>query len=170
MMTDENKPIRCRDRARGLIAVWEEERRGKMQINNYLPPGHSRAETLQILMDMATRIRPGDRLTKALTQALEEGPCNMESTRTQWRQAGPNSQGGEPPQGQPVLWPQCLGRGFCVPPSVEPYLPMCIASSYYSPIPVPSSDSDTGSSRPPFLESITRPESSYEASISSSMD
>ena len=35
MVTDENKPTRCRGRAWGLIAVWEEERREKLQINNY---------------------------------------------------------------------------------------------------------------------------------------
>ena len=90
---------------------------------------------LKILMGMATRMRPGDRPLQALTQALEEGPCNMESIKTQWRQAGPCSQGVEPLQRQPVLWPKCLGRGFHVPPSVEPSLPMPIAPSSASPIP-----------------------------------
>ena len=83
MAMDENKPTRCRGRAMGLKAVWEEEKRGKLQINNYLLPRCGRAEMLQILTDMATRMTPGDRPSKASTQTLKEGPCNMESTRTQ---------------------------------------------------------------------------------------
>ena len=86
---------------------------------------------LKILTDMATRMRPGDRPSKALTQALEEVPCNMESIRTQWRQTGPCSQGEEPLQRQPVSWPKCLGRGFHVPPVVEPSLSMPIAPLFY---------------------------------------
>ena len=77
MATDETKPPRCRGRARGLIAVWREEIKGKLRVNNYLLPGCGRAETLQILTDMATRIRPRDIPSKASTQVLEERPCTM---------------------------------------------------------------------------------------------
>ena len=60
---------------------------------------------LRIMADMATRNdqRPRNRPLQALVPALEGGPCNIESVRTQWRSTGPNSQGGEPPQRQPVL-------------------------------------------------------------------
>ena len=133
MAMNTNKSTRCRGRARGLIAVWEEERREKLWINNYLPPGHGRAKMPQILTYMTTRMRPGNRPSKACVEALEQNPCTMEFTRTQWRQAGPCSQGGKPPQRQPVSWPKCLGRGF----HVEPSLPMPIALSL---LPVPSHD------------------------------
>ena len=45
-----------RGRARGLLLVWREELKWKLQINNYLPR-HGRGETLEILVDQ----RPGDR-------------------------------------------------------------------------------------------------------------
>ena len=112
MATNENKPTKCRGRARGIIAAWEEKRREKLQINNYLLPGCSRAEMLQILTDMATGRRPENRSSKACSEALEESPCIMESTRTQWRQAGLHPQEEEPPLRWPVLWPKCFRRGF----------------------------------------------------------
>ena len=42
-------PSRCRGRARGIVLVWEEEQKQRLQINNHLP-GHGRGET-QILTD-----------------------------------------------------------------------------------------------------------------------
>ena len=132
MGTDENKPTKCRGRARRIKAVWEEGRREKLQKNSYLPPRHSRAEMLQILTDMAMGMRPENRFSKACAEASEERPCTMESTRTKWRQAGRCLQEGEPPQRQPISWPKCLGRGFCVEPS--PTLPKNPPSST-SPIP-----------------------------------
>ena len=125
--TDENKPTKCRGRARGIIAVWEERRREKLWINSYLPPRCGRAQMLQILTDMATWMRPGNRSPKACGEDLEENPCTMKSTKTQWRQAGPCPQEGEPPQRWPVLWPKCLGRSFCV----ELSLPMVKIPLFY---------------------------------------
>ena len=167
MAMDENKPTKCRGRARGIIAVWEEGRREKLQINNYLLPGCGRAEILQILTDIATGMRPGNRSSKACAEALEESPCTIKSTRTHWIQAGPHPQEGESPQRQPVSWPKCLGRGFCI----EPSLPMPIAPPLLPvPSPDPSSNSDKGSYGLPSLESITGPDSSYESSTSSGTD
>ena len=73
MMADENKPARCRGRARGLVAVWEEERRNQLWINNSLPSRCIRAETLRIMIEMATRNdqRPRDRPLQPLALTLE---------------------------------------------------------------------------------------------------
>ena len=65
----------------------------------------AKAEMLQILTDMATGMRPGNRTSKACAEASEESPCTMGSTRTQWRQAGPYPQEGEPPKRWLVSWP-----------------------------------------------------------------
>ena len=77
MAIDKNKPTKCWAKARGIIAVWEEERREKLQINSYLPPRCGRAKMLQILTEMATGMRPGNRSSKACAEALEESPCTM---------------------------------------------------------------------------------------------
>ena len=66
MAMSKNKPTKCRGRAKGITAIWEEGRREKLWINGYLPSGHGRAEMLQILTDMATGRRPGNRSSKAL--------------------------------------------------------------------------------------------------------
>ena len=96
MAMSETKPTKCRGRARGIKAIWEDGTREKLWINSYLLPGCSRAEMSQILTDMATGRSPGNRSSKACAEALEEGPGTMESTRTQWRQAGPHPWEGEP--------------------------------------------------------------------------
>ena len=112
--------------------------------------------------------------SKVGAPVLEGSPCDLESVRTKWRHTSPHPQGGESTLRQPISWPQCLGTGCGIPPSIEPPPPMPTDSS--SPpmvpplLPVSSSDSDTGSSGPPSLVSITGPESGYEASISSNTE
>ena len=57
MTTHDNKLAKCRGRARGLLAVWEEERREKNRcwMNTCPTPGCGRAETLKLLTDMVTK-------------------------------------------------------------------------------------------------------------------
>ena len=147
----------CRGRARGLVAVWEEERRArnKWWLQNCLLPRCSRAETFEILTNMVTRHgqRPGGGTSKVGAPVLEGSPCDLESVRTKWRHTSPHPQGGESTLRQPISWPWCLGRGHHIPPSIAPLLSMPVDSS--SPptvpplLPVSSSDSDTDSSGPP---------------------
>ena len=175
MTTQTTTTMRCRGRARGLVAVWEEERRArnKWLLQNHLLPRCSRAETLEILKNMVTGYaqRPGGGNSKVGAPCLEGCPCDLESIRTKWKHTSPHPQGGESTLRPPISWPQCLGRGHSIPPSIELSPPMPTDSSSPPMVPtlspVSSSDLDTGSSGPPSLETITRPESSYEASISS---
>ena len=57
MATQTTTPVRCRGRARGLVAVWEEERRArnKWWLQNCLLPRCGRAKTLGMLTNMVSR-------------------------------------------------------------------------------------------------------------------
>ena len=174
MTTQTTTATGCRGRARGLVAMWEEERRArnKWWFQNYLLPRHGMAETLEMLTNMVTghAQMPG-RNSKVGAPVLERSPCDLESVRTKWRHTSSHPQVGESTSRPPISLPQCLGRGCGIPPLIEPPLPMPTDSSSAPTVPpllpVSSSDSATGSLGPPSLESITRPESGYEVSISS---
>ena len=145
--------------------LYERKKGGKnrLWINTCLPPKCGRAKMLRILMDMATKYeqRPGNRPSHFLgrgfiTSDTDNKPCNLESVQTQSRTPSPQSQGTKLPMRWPVSWPKCLGRGLPHAPTTPP--------------PMPSSCSEPDSSCLPSFESITRPESSYEASDSFSTD
>ena len=96
MMTNDNK--KCIGRVRGLVLVWEEERRkrNRLWINTCLPPRCGRAEMLKILMDMATqneqRPRPGpsqDLGRGVITLDADNKPCHVESVWTPSRTPSP---------------------------------------------------------------------------------
>ena len=55
----------------------------------------------------------------------------------------------------PITWPRCLGRGTPI-------------DSFQPPLPAPSSIS-SNTLEPPSLEALTKPESGYEASVSSAL-
>ena len=119
-------------------------------INRYLPR-KSRGATLAIMAEMDQC--PGRRLG-----VDKETHCNLdhrdvESTRTQYHQMSPRNK--EAPQRLPTTWPQCLARGA----------PTC---SFRPPSPTPSSTS-SNLLEPPSLESLTKPESGYEALVSSAL-
>ena len=85
-------------RARGLVSVWEEERRkgNRLWINTCLAPRCSRAEMLKILMDMAIQNewRPGPGPSQylgrgAITPDADDKPCHLESVQTQSRTQKP---------------------------------------------------------------------------------
>ena len=78
---------------------------------------------------------------------------DTESTRTRYCQMSPQME--ETPQRLPTTWPKCLGKGA----------PVC---SFQPPLPTPSSTS-SNLLQPPSLESLTEPESGYEASVSSAL-
>ena len=89
--THDNKLTKCRGRARGLVAVWEEERREKNRcwMNTCLTPGCGRAETLKLLTDMVTKNeqKPGIIHSQALgrgfiTPDTNNKPCNLDSVWT----------------------------------------------------------------------------------------
>ena len=85
----------------------------------------------------------------------------MESTQTQQQQMGPHAE--ETPKRLPRTWPKCLGRVVCMnpppPPRIEAHPPSSTLST-----------TSSNSSGPPSLESLTELESSYEESVSSSLD
>ena len=87
MTTQDNKPVTCRGRSRGLILVWEEERREKnrLWLNTCLISGRGRAETSKALTDMVTKNeqRPGGGWVQAAGRGLTPNPCNLEPVRTQ---------------------------------------------------------------------------------------
>ena len=99
------------------------------------------------MLNILIEKRPGDR--QQTTDKMKIENCHMESIWTQWQQL--------------VTWPKCLGRG------IHLTLPSSTRSVVKPPSPVPSSSS-SDSSGPSSLESMTEPESGYEASISSSPD
>ena len=149
------------------MSVWEEKRRkqnrNRLWINTCLPPRCSRAEMLKILTDMAIQNewRPGQGPSQDLERGVipldaDNKPCNLESVCTWSRTPSLRLQESEPPMRWPIAWPKCLGRGL---PHAPPTPPSILTSS-----------SESDSSSLPFLESITEPESSYEASDSSSND
>ena len=143
-------------RARGLLLFWIRELERKLQINWYLS-GCSRGATLEIMTEMDRQ--PGDRLgtldyPKTFDNSDQDNR-HTESIRIWYHQMGPNPEA--IPQQLPETWPKCLGRGT----------PLKLES--WPPSPAPSSTS-SDSSRPPSLESLTEPESGYEASISSDTD
>ena len=68
-------------------SVEEEKReRNKWWLQNHLLSRCSRAETLEILTNMATRHdqRPGGGTSKFKASVLEGGPCYLGSVRTKW--------------------------------------------------------------------------------------
>ena len=83
MATSTLTSMGSRGRAKGLLLVWREELKWKLQINSYLPRC-GRAETLEILVDK----RPGDRQwtqsQKEETQSQKEETCHMGSVWTKW--------------------------------------------------------------------------------------
>ena len=99
MTTQTTTSMRCRGRARGLVAMWEEERRArnKWWLQNHLLPGCGRAVTLEILTNMITghAQRPGGGNAKVGAPVLEGSPCDLESVMTKWRHTSPHSQGEE---------------------------------------------------------------------------
>ena len=102
---------------------------------------------------------PGDRLGTVDYPKVCNNPGqdnrHTKSIRTQYHQLGPCPEA--LPKQLPETWPKCLERG--VPLKCESQPPSPALSST-------SSDS----SGPPSLESISEPESRYEASISSNID
>ena len=140
---------------RGLLMVWRRELAKKLGINRYLP-GQSRGATLAIMvqMDQCPGRRPGiDQETRDQKTLCNYDHGDIESTRTQYCQPSPRME--EALQRLPTTWPWCLGRGA----------PIC---SFQPPLPTPSYTS-SDSSEPPSLESLTEPESGYEASVSSDL-
>ena len=124
--------------------VWRKELEKKLSINRYLP-----RQSRGVQMDQCQGRRPG---------VDKETLCNhdhrdIKSTRTRYCQMSLRIE--EAPQRLPTTWPQCLGRGA----------PTC---SFQPPSPTPSSTS-SNSLEPPSLESLTEPESGYEASVSSAL-
>ena len=153
MATSTNIPRETWGRARGLLLVWRKELEHKLRFNKYLP-GCSRGETLQIMVER----NPGDpQLTMDWPRM---GDSSMESTQTWWRWMGPHAE--ETPQRLPETWPNCLG-GVCMNPPSPPRI------EAQAPSPTLSTTS-SNSSGLPSLESLTEPESGYEASVSSSPD
>ena len=158
-MTQDKPLTNYTGRARGLMNILEEDRQrqNRLWVNTCPTPGWGRTGTLALLTEMVTKNKqkPGCGQPPALGRGLTV-PCSLDSVRTWSRTPGPCLQGVDPPLWQPVFWPKCLGRGF--PPTSPPAEP------------VPSSNSDSDSSAPPSLESLTGPESGYEAFSSSNTE
>ena len=91
----------------------------------------------------------------------DDGPNNLAPSRVRARNPGPHLHGVDLPLRLPNSWPQCLGRRDDSPTVYPPTKP----APSLSPT---SSDMELTSSGPPFLESITIPESRYERSCSAS--
>ena len=137
-------------RERGLLLVWRRELERKLHINRY-SPGQSRGATLEIMVQMDRC--PGHRPGTNNESPHDDDNRDTESTQTQYCQMGPWPE--ETPHRLPTTWPRCLGRGASV-------------HSFQPPSPTLSSTSDD-SSGPPSLESLTKLESGYEASVSSAL-
>ena len=141
-------------RGRGLLMVWRKELAKKLGINRYLP-GWSRGATLAIMiqMDECPGSRPGiDQETRDQETFCNYDHGDIKST-TQYHQLHPQMK--EAPQRLPITWPWCLGRGA----------PVC---SFLPSSPTPSSTS-SNSLETTSLESLTKPESVYGASVSSDL-
>ena len=112
--------------------------------------------TLEIMAEMDWH--PGHRPETAnypmTSDTFDKDNGYTESTRTLYHQMNPHPE--VIPQWLPNTWPKCLGRGA----------PLHCNS--WPPSPTPSSTS-SNSSGPPSLESLTKPESGYEAMKSSTM-
>ena len=149
-------PQKTQRRGRGLLVVWQRELEKKLQINWYLP-GQSRGATLEIMAEMDRRPghRPGTMDYHKTCDNSDQDSGDTESLRTQYHPMGPHPEA--TPQHVPKTWSKYLGRA--APFKFETRLPS----------PAPSSTSSE-SSRPLSLESVTKPKSSYEASISSDTD
>ena len=139
--------------------MWEETRmeQNRLWTSTCLTLGHGRAVTLALLCKMVAQNThiPGPRHPQPMEGdflGINDGPI---TTRTQ--NAGPHPQGVDPSFRHPISWPKCLGRGL---PAASPPFEPTPSSSLTS--------SNTDSSGPPSLESVTRPESRYEASPLSS--
>ena len=91
---------------------------------------------------------------------IDDSPNNLAPSRMRARNPGPCLQGIDPPLRFPNSWPQCLGRRSDSPAVSLPTKP----DPSLSPT---SSDTESTSVGLPSLESITGPESGYEASSSS---
>ena len=148
-------PQRTQGRGRGLLFWWRELER-KLQINWYLP-GCSRGATLEIMTEMDRWL--GDRTGTVdypnICANPDQDNRHTESIRALYHQMGPHLEA--IPQQLLETWLKCLGRGAPLKWDSQP------------PLPTPSSTS-SDSSGPPSSESITKPESGYEASLSSDMD
>ena len=154
---------RCRGRARGLIAIWEEmgEGRNRIWMSVGQTPGHGRAATLALMSEMvaqnATRT-PGPQsqlMGRGFVGVMNNitNPFPMSMGRARSRKPRPHPSG-EAPRHPLNSWPQCLCH--CRHPLEDIH-------------PNPSSSkSEDSTSCPPSLESITGPKSGYEASCSAS--
>ena len=164
-------------RVRGLVAAWEEarRRRDRIWLSACLTPGHGRAATLALLSKMvaknATR-RPGDRNLHPMGRGLADingYSYNSVSSigRARAQNPGPSPCVVDPLLCIPNAWPQCLCR-------CRQDLPALHGQPYAEPTPPrpPSSESGTDlTSGPPSLETVTGPQSGYEASgLASSTD
>ena len=155
---DINSGGNIKGKGQGSIVSVEEGVRAEIA-NKQLFTRVQWGDTLRILVEKQPERRPGDRQWTSDKKEVES--CHMESIRTQWQQTGPCLEG--QPLRQPGTWPNCLGRGIHI------TLPFSPRSVHNPPSPVPSSSS-SDSSGPPSLESITEPESGYEASVFLSSD
>ena len=158
-----NTQTNYRGRARGHVG-GNEKGKNRLWMSTCLTPGCGRAATLMLLSEMVAwnaqepRFQHSQSMGRGLTlPGTSNNPCSLVPIRTKRKNPGLHPQEVDPPLRPPISWPKCLGRSFpaaCLP--VEP---------------TPSSRStscDTDSSGPPSLESVTRPESRYEAFPSSS--
>ena len=142
-------------RGRGLLLVWRRELERKLHINRYLP-GQSRGATLEIMakMDRSPGHRPEAVNYPTTSDTFDKDNGDTESIRTSYCQMSPCPEA--IPQWLPNTWPKCLGR--CVPLHCNSQPPSATLSS-----------TSSNSSGPPSLESLTEPESGYEALISSTI-
>ena len=135
------------------------ERRNRIWVSVNLTPGYGRVATLALLSEMVaqntTRI-PGPRshpMGRRFVGVMNNNPFPMSMSRARSRNPGLHPSG-ETPLHLPNPWPQCLCHCSCpledIPPNPN----------------LSSSESEYSTSSPPSLESITGPESGYEASYS----
>ena len=89
-----------RGRARGLLLVWREELKWKLQINNYLPR-HGKGETLEILVDKDQETDNGHKVKKKKPVTWSLSRLNGNRLAPIWRSNfkdsqchGPNAQEG----------------------------------------------------------------------------
>ena len=130
--------------------VWRRELEKKLQINRHMP-GKRWWATLAIMAKMDQC--PGRRMGMDKETYCDLDQRDTKSTRTQYHQTDLRTEAA--PQRWPTTWPQCLGRG-------------ALTCSFRLPLLTPSTTS-SNSLGLPSLESLTDPESGYEALVSSTL-